>query len=110
MLIKGINAKTAKNKTAQTQSNADYIKDTNFNITAYQHIQAAKEHRGVAQKAFKDIIIGQGGNVAEIGVEHNADNTADRIVNMVPGVIDRVSGIIAGQKDKKAAEAETVVL
>jgi len=49
------------------------------------------------------------GNVQLLQMQ-TADNTADRIVNMVPGVIDRVSGIIAGQKDKKAAEAETVVL
>lgn len=30
-----------------------------------------------------------------------ADNTADRVVNMVPGVIDKVSGIIQDQFGKK---------
>ncbi|MFV0496567.1 MAG: GerW family sporulation protein [Candidatus Fimivivens sp.] len=35
-----------------------------------------------------------------------ADNTADRVVNMVPGVIDKVSGIIQDQMAKKAEKAE----
>ena len=33
----------------------------------------------------------------------SADNTADRIVNMVPGVIDKVSGIIQKKKGEKDA-------
>lgn len=33
-----------------------------------------------------------------------ADNTADRVVNMVPGVIDKVSGIIQEQMGKKTAK------
>ncbi len=33
-----------------------------------------------------------------------ADNTADRVVNMMPGVIDKVSGIIQDQFGKKKAQ------
>jgi len=63
---------------------------------------------GVTIQPLAFLVISKG-NVQLLQMQ-TADNTADRIVNMVPGVIDRVSGIIAGQKDKKAAEAETVVL
>lgn len=35
-----------------------------------------------------------------------ADNTADRVVNMVPNVIDKVSGIIGQKKAEKAAKEE----
>ena len=32
------------------------------------------------------------------------DNTADRIVNMMPGMVDKVSGMISDYKAKKTAE------
>ncbi len=35
-----------------------------------------------------------------------ADNTADRVVNMMPGVIDKVSGIIQDQFGKKKAQEQ----
>ncbi len=35
-----------------------------------------------------------------------ATNTVDRVIDTVPEVIDRVSGIVAKSKEKKAAEAE----
>ena len=35
-----------------------------------------------------------------------ADNTADRVVNMMPGVIDKVSGIIQDQIGKKSAKTQ----
>lgn len=35
-----------------------------------------------------------------------ADNTADRMVNMMPGVIDKVSGIIQDQMAKKTEKAQ----
>lgn len=37
-----------------------------------------------------------------------ADNTADRIVNMVPQVFDKVSGLINESKAKKSAQNPTV--
>ena len=43
----------------------------------------------------------------------SAENTADRLVNMVPDVIDKVQGIVAKAKkdkeEKKAAEEQTSV-
>ena len=35
-----------------------------------------------------------------------ADNTADRMVNMVPGVIDKISGMIKKKETENTAEAE----
>ena len=45
------------------------------------------------------------GNVQLLQMQ-TADNTADRVVNMVPNVIDKVSGIIGQKKAEKAAKEE----
>jgi uncharacterized spore protein YtfJ len=37
-----------------------------------------------------------------------ADNTADRIVNMVPGVFDKVSDFLRKQKADEGSRGETV--
>lgn len=34
------------------------------------------------------------------------NNTADRVVGMVPDVVDKVSGLISGNKKEKPAEEE----
>lgn len=44
------------------------------------------------------------GNVQLLQMQ-TANNTADRIVNMVPGVLDKVSGFINEQQDKRAANS-----
>ncbi len=57
----------------------------------------------IAPLAF---LVISGGNVQLLQMQ-TADNTADRVVNMVPGVIDKVSGMISQKKaekqDKEAA-------
>ena len=45
------------------------------------------------------------GNVQLLQMQ-TADNTADRVVNMVPNMIDKVSGIIGQKKAEKAAKEE----
>lgn len=59
---------------------------------------------GVTIQPIAFLIISKG-NVQLLQMQ-TADNTADRIVNMVPGVIDKVSGFINEQQDKKAAKAK----
>ena len=58
---------------------------------------------GVTIQPLAFLVISKG-NVQLLQMQ-TADNTADRIVNMVPGVIDKVSGFINEQQDKKAAKA-----
>lgn len=45
------------------------------------------------------------GNVQLLQMQ-TADNTADRVVNMVPGVIDKVSGILNQRKNAKTVQEE----
>ena len=59
---------------------------------------------GVTIQPIAFLVISKG-NVQLLQMQ-TADNTADRIVNMVPGVIDKVSGFINEQQDKKAAKAK----
>ena len=59
---------------------------------------------GVTIQPLAFLVISKG-NVQLLQMQ-TADNTADRIVNMVPGVIDKVSGFISEQQDKKAAKAK----
>ncbi|MBP0980589.1 MAG: GerW family sporulation protein [Oscillospiraceae bacterium] len=59
---------------------------------------------GVTIQPLAFLVISKG-NVQLLQMQ-TADNTADRIVNMVPGVIDKVSGFINEQQDKKAAKAK----
>ena len=61
---------------------------------------------GVTIQPLAFLVISNG-NVQLMQIQ-TADNTADRIVNMVPGVIDKVNGFITDYKDKKAAKAETL--
>ena len=56
---------------------------------------------GVTIQPLAFLVISKG-NVQLLQMQ-TANNTADRIVNMVPGVIDKVSGFISEQQDKKAA-------
>lgn len=50
-------------------------------------------------------LVTHGGEVRLLQVS-TADNTADRIVNLVPQVFDKVTGLIDSAKAKKAAEAQ----
>ena len=59
---------------------------------------------GVTIQPLAFLVISKG-NVQLLQMQ-TADNTADRIVNMVPSVIDKVSGFINEQQDKKAAKAK----
>ena len=61
---------------------------------------------GVTIQPLAFLVINNG-NVQIMQIQ-TADNTADRIVNMVPGVIDKVNGIITEHKSKKAAAADTL--
>lgn len=47
----------------------------------------------------------RGGNVELLHMQ-TADNTADRIVNTVPGVIDKIISAIPSKKDKAKEEAQ----
>ena len=59
---------------------------------------------GVTISPLAFLVINKG-NVQLLQMQ-TANNTADRVVNMIPGVIDKVSGIMAAQKEKKEAEAQ----
>ncbi len=61
---------------------------------------------GVTIQPLAFLVISKG-NVQLMQIQ-TADNTADRIVNMVPGVIDKVNGIISDYKDKKAVKPDTL--
>ena len=54
---------------------------------------------GVTIQPLAFLVISNG-NVQLMQIQ-TADNTADRIVNMVPGVIDKVNGFITDYKNKK---------
>lgn len=61
---------------------------------------------GVTIQPLAFLVISNG-NVKLLQMQ-TADNTADRIVNMMPGMVDRVSGIISDYKEKKAAGEPTL--
>lgn len=46
-------------------------------------------------------LIVQGGNVQLLHMQQSANNTADRIVNAVPGIIDQIQGMIEKSSSKK---------
>ncbi len=46
------------------------------------------------------LIIGPDGNANIIGINAQASNTVDRLVEMLPGAIDRISGFMEGRKGK----------
>ena len=50
-------------------------------------------------------LFGGGGDVKLLQVQ-SYNNTADRVVGMVPDVVDKVSGLISGSKKEKPAEEE----
>ena len=57
---------------------------------------------GVTIQPLAFLVISNG-NVKLLQMQ-TADNTADRIVNMMPGMVDKVSGMISDYKAKKNAE------
>ena len=57
---------------------------------------------GVTIQPLAFLVISNG-NVKLLQMQ-TADNTADRIVNMMPGMVDKVSGMISDYKAKKTAE------
>ena len=63
---------------------------------------------GVTVNPIGFLVIGNG-NVRLLQIS-SADNTADRVVNMVPEVIDKVSGIIKNSKNKSKEEKEGTTL
>ena len=50
-------------------------------------------------------LIVKNGDVKLLQVQ-SYNNTADRVVGMVPDVVDKVSGLISGSKKEKPAEEE----
>ena len=54
------------------------------------------------------LVIGKDGTVRVLGIP-TANNTADRLVNMVPGVIDQVSGLFAKGKPRDTADEVKIV-
>ena len=60
---------------------------------------------GVTIQPLAFLVISNG-NVQLMQIQ-TADNTADRIVNMMPGVIDKVNGFITDYRNKKSG-AETL--
>ena len=50
-------------------------------------------------------LIVKNGDVKLLQVQ-SYNNTADRVVGMVPDVVDKVSGLISGNKKEKPAEEE----
>ena len=59
---------------------------------------------GVTIQPLAFLVISNG-NVKILHMQ-TADNTADRVVNMVPDVVDKVSGLIQGQLEKKKSKEE----
>ena len=57
---------------------------------------------GVSVTPIGFLVIGKDGiRLMQIS---SADNTADRVVNMVPDVIDKIQGIVSPMMEKKAAK------
>lgn len=58
---------------------------------------------GVTMQPLAFLVISKG--EVKLLQMQTADNTADRVVNMMPGVIDKVSGLVQDQFAKKKAQA-----
>ncbi len=53
------------------------------------------------------LIISPDGSANIMGVNAQASNTVDRLVEMIPGAINRISGFMEGRKGKVNAQPET---
>ncbi len=56
-------------------------------------------------------LVVSGGEVKLLQMHESSENTVDRMVNMVPDVIDKISGVVASvTKNKKEKKDDTVVV
>lgn len=76
--IQGVDTHATEHKCAQACCNADGIKDPDLDVAANQHVKASEQHGGMAEQSFENVVICQGGVVAEICVQYDSDDAADR--------------------------------
>lgn len=74
--IQSIDRNAAEYEAAQASTQAYHVENPDTDKPAHQHIKAAKQHGGVAQKALQNIVIRKGGRIIEIGIQHNAKHAA----------------------------------
>ena len=51
-------------------------------------------------------VVVQGGNVRILGIDSAPGTTVDRVLDMLPGVMDKVEGFVGKQKAKKSASID----
>ena len=99
----GINIATNQGATLQFT-----LRETSRSIKFLSDLRLRQENggAGVTVSPVCFLIITKDGSASILGINAQADSTVDRLVEMIPGAINRVSSFVEGFSGKKKAPAD----